>query len=84
MKPTLFHMNQNPRHFGEYIAGRLAGHGDLRELAAATRIPLTTLHRRLHSANMDDFKLGELVSIADLLGITTGALVTEYERGDAA
>ena len=55
----------------------------LREVAESTGIPLTTLHRRLRTESMG-FKLGELSRIAELLGTTAGAIVTEFERGAAA
>lgn len=74
------HMNQTPpRHFGDQVAARIQSQGlTLRAVSDATGIPLTTLHRRLKTEDMS-FTVGELSRIADLLGTTAGAIVTEFE-----
>lgn len=74
-------MNQNPpRHFGEQVAARITAQGySLRAAAEATDIPWSTLQRRLRSESLS-FTLGELTRIAELLGTTAGAIVSEYER----
>jgi predicted transcriptional regulator len=69
----------NRRHFGEQVAALIAARGlTLREVSVAAGIPLTTLHRRLNSAH-PAFNLGELHSVARILGTSAGAIVTEWE-----
>ena len=67
-------------HFGGQVAARLKAAGyTLRDVSAATDIPLTTLHRRLRSQSMA-FTLGELTRIAALLGTSASALVSAFEE----
>ena len=69
-------------HFGQHVSSLLADRGiSLREAAAQTDIPLSTLHRRLRSQSMT-FTLGELTRVAALLDTTAGTLVSAFE--DAA
>lgn len=54
----------------------------LQELSKRSRVPLTTLDRKLN-VEPDKFTLSELRRIAWVLGTTAGALVTEHEAGAA-
>lgn len=62
-------------------AAAKAAHISQRELAELTRIPLTTLNRKLNSAPLD---WHELTSIARVLGRSASGLIAETEVRVAA
>jgi len=87
MEPMLVRMHQNPpqqgRHFGAQVEARIQAAGlTLREVEAQAGVPLATLHRYLKSPDMA-FRLGELARVAEVLGTTAGAIVTEFEQAAA-
>lgn len=60
---------------GRAVARRLDTAGlTYRTASERTGIPLTTLHRRLHTGA---FTLPELLAVADLLGVTADVLIRE-------
>lgn len=87
LEPSLSLMQTNENatpHFGAAVSARIKDRRlTLREVAAAADIPLTTLHRRLRAEYMG-FTYGELSRLSRVLGTTAGALVTEFEKGEAA
>lgn len=83
MGRIVFRMDTNrsteQHHFGEQVEALIAAKGlSIRGVAEATGIPLTTLHRKLRFEAMA-FTVGELLRIADVLGTTAGAIVTDFE-----
>jgi predicted transcriptional regulator len=67
------------RHFGARVEALIKARGlVLDDIVEQTGIPKTTLHRRLKSPHMS-FNLGELSQVAEVLGTTAGAIVTEWE-----
>lgn len=71
-------MNPTPaRPFGEQVAARIEQQGkSLRSVAEAAGIPWSTFQRRVRSQSMS-FTLGELTSVAEVLGITPSELITD-------
>lgn len=53
------------------------------DLACAAGIPLTTLHRRLHSKGGKSFEVVELLAICEALGIGFTDLALRAERAAA-
>lgn len=68
------------------VEGHIATHGlTLRDVSARTGIPLTTLHRRLHSPDIDSgFRVQELDSLARLFGTTPAELLSQQSETSAA
>lgn len=72
-------MPSSTRTLGEDLQARMADQDiTLQEMARRSRVPLSTLSRKLND-EPESFKLSELRRIAGVLGTTAGTIVLDHE-----